>query len=141
MSEIANAQTGNLPRSRGLLWVVVLVALVLIGFIFWHVFAQKPHARAVAALVVTVAQATRGDMPVILNELGTVTPTATITVMPNQAVSGYLTEVPFKEGQDVRKGELIAQIDARPYEVLKQQAEAQLAKDQATWGQARSDLA
>ena len=48
-----------------------------------------------------VAQATKGDMPVILNELGTVTPLATVTVMPNQAVSGYLTDVSFKEGQDV----------------------------------------
>src|ERR1700723_1902229 len=140
MSEIANVQTGNVPRRRGLLWIVVLVALILIGFMLWHVIAQKPHARAVAAQVVTVAQATRGDMPVILNELGTVTPTATITVVPNQAVSGYLTEVPFQEGQDVQKDQLLAQIDPRPYEVLKAQAEAQLAKDQATLDQARSDL-
>lgn len=80
-------------------------------------------------------------MPAILNELGTVTPLATVTVLPNQAVSGYLTEVPFWEGQDVKKGQLLAQIDPRPYEVLKQQAEAQLAKDKATLAQARSDLA
>jgi membrane fusion protein, multidrug efflux system len=80
-------------------------------------------------------------MPVLLNELGTVTPIATVTVVPNQAVSGYLTEVPFQEGQDVQKDQLLAQIDPRPYEVLKQQAEAQLAKDEAALGQARADLA
>ena len=141
MSEIANAQTGNLPRSRGLLWIVVLVALMLIGFILWHVIAQKPHARAVAAQVVTVAQATRGDMPVILNELGTVTPTATITVMPNQAVSGYLTEVPFKEGQDVEKGQLLAQIDPRPYQAAVDQAIGTLQRDQGSLDEAKMDLA
>jgi multidrug efflux system membrane fusion protein len=141
MSEIANAQTGNLPRSRGLLWIAVLVALILIGFIFWHVIAQKPHARAVAAQVVTVAQATRGDMPVILNELGTVTPTATITVVPNQAVSGYLTEVPFKEGQDVEKDQLLAQIDPRPYQAALDQAIGTLQRDQGSLDEAKMDLA
>jgi multidrug efflux system membrane fusion protein len=115
--------------------VVVLIALIL-----WHIL-QKPPAKGVQPQVVKVAQAAKGDMPVILNELGTVTPNATVTVIPNQAVSGYLTEVPFQEGQDVQKGQLLAQIDPRPYVVLKDQAEAQLAKDQATLDQARSDLA
>ena len=141
MSEIANVQTGNVPRRRGLLWIVVLVALILIGFMLWHVIAQKPHARAVAAQVVTVAQATRGDMPVILNELGTVTPTATITVMPNQAVSGYLTEVPFKEGQDVEKDQLLAQIDPRPYQAALDQAIGTLQRDQGSLDEAKMDLA
>jgi membrane fusion protein, multidrug efflux system len=141
MSEIANVQTGNVPRRRGLLWIVVLVALILIGFMLWHVIAQKPHARAVAAQVVTVAQATRGDMPVILNELGTVTPTATITVMPNQAVSGYLTEVPFKEGQDVEKGQLLAEIDPRPYQAALDQAIGTLQRDQGSLDEAKMDLA
>ena len=141
MSEIANVQTGNVPRRRGLLWIVVLVALILIGFILGHVIAQKPHTRAVAAQVVTVAQATRGDMPVILNELGTVTPTATITVMPNQAVSGYLTEVPFKEGQDVEKDQLLAQIDPRPYQAALDQAIGTLQRDQGSLDEAKMDLA
>ncbi|HTY56724.1 MAG TPA: efflux RND transporter periplasmic adaptor subunit, partial [Candidatus Binataceae bacterium] len=61
--------------------------------------------------------------------------------VPNQAVSGYLTKVPFQEGQDIEKDQLLAQIDPRPYEVLKQQAEAQLAKDRSALNQARSDLA
>src|ERR1700744_87062 len=114
---------------------------MLIGFILWHVIAQKPHARAVAAQVVTVAQATRGDMPIILNELGTVTPTATVTAMPNQAVSGYLTDVPFKEGQDVDKGQLLAQIDPRPYQAALDQATGTLQRDQASLDEAKTDLA
>jgi membrane fusion protein, multidrug efflux system len=141
MSEIANVQTGNDPRRRGLLWIVVLAALILISFMLWHIIAQKPHARAVTAQVVTVAQATRGDMPVILNELGTVTPTATITVMPNQAVSGYLTEVPFKEGQDVEKDQLLAQIDPRPYQAALDQAIGTLQRDQGSLDEAKMDLA
>jgi multidrug efflux system membrane fusion protein len=79
-------------------------------------------------------------MPVTLNEIGTVTPTATVTVLPNANVSGYLVSVPFHEGQMVRKGQLLALIDPRPYEVLRQQAVATLAKDQGTLDQARYDL-
>ncbi len=140
MSEVAKTQTASRPRRRYLRWIAALVLLVVIAVILWHVFSPKPAAKGAAPQIVKVAQAVHGDMPVILNELGTVTPNATITVIPNQAVSGYLTEVPFQEGQDVQKGQLLAQIDARPFEVMKQQAEAQLAKDQATLDQARSDL-
>jgi membrane fusion protein, multidrug efflux system len=141
MSEIAKKRTGNRLLNRRLRSIVIPVALILIAFILWHVFAQKPHVRAVAAQVVTVVQATRGDMPVILNELGTVTPTATVTVMPNQAVSGYLTDVPFKEGQDVEKGELLAQIDPRPYQAALDQAIGTLQRDQGALDQAKMDLA
>ena len=69
-------------------------------------------------------------MPVILNELGTVTPTATVTVMPNQAVSGYLVEVPFQEGQDVQKDQVLAQIDPRPFQAALDQAIGTLQRDQ-----------
>ena len=139
MSEIAGTQKSHAPRSWRLRWIAGAVVVILIALILWNVL-QKPAVKGVPPQVVKVAQAAKGDMPVILNELGTVTPTATVTVVPNQAVSGYLTEVPFKEGQDIQKDQLLAQIDPRPYEVLKAQAEAQLAKDQATLDQARSDL-
>ncbi|HTI17839.1 MAG TPA: efflux RND transporter periplasmic adaptor subunit [Trinickia sp.] len=91
------------------------------------------------AQVVSAASATLGDMPVTLSELGTVTPIATVMVQPE--LSGYLMNVAYKEGEDVEKGQLLVQIDPRPYLIDKQQAEAQLAKDQATLSQARSDLA
>jgi multidrug efflux system membrane fusion protein len=141
MSAIANTARANPRRGRRLIWILGAAVLVLIAVVAWHLLTQKPPQKGAAPQVVQVAQATRGDMPVVLNELGTVTPNATVTIIPNQAVSGYLTEVPFQEGQDVQKGQLLAQIDPRPYEVLKQQEEAQLAKDQATLDQARSDLA
>jgi multidrug efflux system membrane fusion protein len=139
MSKTADTQKSTAPRSRRLLWIAGAALAILIALILWHIL-RKPPAKGAPPQVVTVAQATSGSMPVILNELGTVTPNATVTVVPNQAVSGYLTAVPFQEGQDVQKDQLLAQIDPRPYQVLMQQAEAQLAKDQATLDQARSDL-
>jgi membrane fusion protein, multidrug efflux system len=139
MTEIADTQKSPPPRSRRLRWIGGVALAILIALISWHML-QKPPAKGAPPQVVRVAQAAKGDMPVILNELGTVTPNATVTVVPNQAVSGYLTEVAFQEGQDVQKDQLLAQIDPRPFEVLKAQAEAQLAKDQATLDQARSDL-
>src|SRR6202034_1140499 len=92
-----------------------------------------------APQVVQVARAARGDMPETLMELGTVTPNATVTVLPQ--LSGYLTEVGYQEGQDVAKGQFLAQIDPRQYQIDLQQAQAALLKDQASLGQARSDLA
>lgn len=141
MSEVPNTQPPDRPHSLGLRWALALSVLILIALVMWHFFTEAPPAKGSAAQTVKVAPATLGQMPVILNELGTVTPTATVTVVPNQAVSGYLTEVPFQEGQDIEKDQLLAQIDPRPYEVMKQQAEAQLAKDRSALNQARSDLA
>jgi multidrug efflux system membrane fusion protein len=67
--------------------------------------------------------------------------TATVTVMPNQAVSGYLTEVPFEEGQDVQKGDLLAQIDPRPYQAALDQAIGTLERDKGLLEEAKMDLA
>jgi multidrug efflux system membrane fusion protein len=78
-------------------------------------------------------------MPETLTELGTVSPIATVTVQPQ--LSGYLTEVGYREGEDVTKGQFLAQIDPRQYEIDLQQTQAQLLKDQALLAQARSDLA
>jgi multidrug efflux system membrane fusion protein len=73
-----------------------------------------------------------------LSQLGTVTPLATVTVKTQ--ISGYLTEVAFREGQMVKKGDFLAQIDPRPYQVALEQAEATLAKDQALLKNAQLDL-
>ena len=94
--------------SRTLLWVVVVIVLIGDALIIWHIVAQpskKPHNTA---QVVTLAKTTVGDMPVTLDEIGTVTPTATVTVLPNASVSGYLVKVAYKEGQMVTKGQLLA---------------------------------
>ena len=77
-------------------------------------------------------------MPVTLSQLGTVTPLATVTVKTQ--ISGYLMEVAFQEGQMVKKGDFLAQVDPRPYQVALEQAQAQLAKDQALLTNARLDL-
>lgn len=128
----------NSRRGR-LRWIVGLVAAVLVIFIVVHLLTRKPAARGTPPQVVKVAQATIGDMPETLSELGTVSPVATVTVLPQ--LSGYLTEVGYKEGQDVKKGQFLAQIDPRQYEADLQQAQAQWLKDKATLAQARSDLA
>ena len=90
MSEVANAPVVGRSRFRRLGWVVAALVVAAAGVVLWQKLAQKPPPRAAPPQIVKVAQAVLGDMPVVLNELGTVMPTATVTVMPNQAVSGYL---------------------------------------------------
>jgi len=126
------------PSHRGR-WIIGALVAVLIIFVVWHILAGKKPVRAAPPQVVKVAKAVLGDMPETLSELGTVTPVATVTVLPQ--LSGYLTEVGYKEGQDVKKGQFLAQIDPRQYEIDLKQAEAALLKDRASLDQARSDLA
>ena len=90
------------------------------------------------AQAVGVATVSSGEMPVILQGLGTVTPLATVTV--RSQISGYLTEIGFREGQSVKRGDFLAQIDSRPYEALLAQYQGQLARDQALLQNARLDL-
>ncbi|NML32586.1 efflux RND transporter periplasmic adaptor subunit [Paraburkholderia antibiotica] len=125
-------------RSRRGLIVFALILLVLIALVVAHLLTRKKPAHESAPIVVTVTRATLGSIPVTLSELGTVTPTATVTVLPQ--LSGYLTEVGYHEGQEVQKGQFLAQIDPRQYQISKQQAQATLAKDRASLAQARADL-
>jgi membrane fusion protein, multidrug efflux system len=140
MTEDVNTQTATQPRVHRVRWIVASAVLILVAIVLWQEFAKKPSTRGVAPQTVRVTQATHGDMPVILNELGTVTPTATVTVMPNQAVSGYLTEVPFQEGQDVQKDQVLAQIDPRPFQAALDQAIGTLQRDQGLLDEAKMDL-
>ena len=87
---------------------------------------------------VGVAHIDRGDIRSSLRALGAVTPLATVTVTTQ--ISGYLMSVDFKEGQLVKKGQMLAQIDPRPYQVALEQDQAQLARDEATLEQAQMDL-
>src|SRR5580704_16996077 len=127
------------PRKNRLRLIVGIVGLLLLVLVLWHIFAGKKPKTGTPPQVVSTATATLGSMPEILTELGTVTPIATVNVLPQ--LSGYLTAVGYKEGEDVAKGQFLAQIDPRQYEIDKQQAEAQLAKDQASLSQARADFA
>jgi membrane fusion protein, multidrug efflux system len=130
------AKRSRHPRVK---WILVGIGVVLLILVLVRLFARKPPAVGAAPQAVKVAQAVSGDMPETLTELGTVTPTATVTVLPQ--LSGYLTEVGYREGQDVKKGQFLSQIDPRQYQIDLQQTQAQLLKDQAAADQAASDLA
>ncbi|HEX4485948.1 MAG TPA: MdtA/MuxA family multidrug efflux RND transporter periplasmic adaptor subunit [Terriglobales bacterium] len=91
--------------------------------------AAAKKQRGSMAIPVTVATAKIEDMPVYLNGLGSVTAFNTVSV--KSRIDGELTQVAFKEGQHVNKGDLLAIIDPRPYEVALSQAQAALFRDQA----------
>jgi len=133
-------QANTRPRKkRWVLITVIVVVIALIALIVVHLLSGGKTKTGTPPQVVSTAKATLGDMPETLSELGTVTPVATVNVLPQ--LSGYLTAVGYQEGQDVTKGQFLAQIDPRQYQIDKQQAQAQLAKDQASLAQARADLA
>jgi len=89
-------------------------------------------------ITVGVAKASLGDIPITVSALGTVTPVATVQI--EARVSGMLDRVGFKEGQLVRKGQLLAQIDPRPFRAALDQAEGQLRHDEAALADAKLDL-
>jgi multidrug efflux system membrane fusion protein len=91
-----------------------------------------------AAMPVVVAPATSGDIDITLNALGTVTSLATVTI--KSQISGYLVNVNYQEGQVVKKGDLLAEIDDRSYQLALQNAEGALARDQAMLQSAELDL-
>jgi multidrug efflux system membrane fusion protein len=78
-------------------------------------------------------------MPIVLNGLGAVTPIATVTVQSQ--ISGQITQISFKEGQTVKPGDPLIQIDPRPYQVALEQAEGALVRDKALLANAKVDLA
>jgi multidrug efflux system membrane fusion protein len=129
-------------RRGGRWWLVVLIVILLAAFIWYRHSGPSgaAHGRfGGAPQAVGVAKAVAGSMQITLDELGTVTPVATVTVLPQ--ISGYLTQVAFTEGQMVTAGQFLAEIDPRPYQVALESDEATLAKDEATLEGARSDLA
>jgi membrane fusion protein, multidrug efflux system len=122
---------------------LIVVALLALGIYqiarFVHT-AAAPSGRAAPGAVQSVGVSTVSlhDVPVVVDALGTVTPLATVTVQTQ--ISGYLTDVKFTEGDVVKKGAALAEIDQRPYEILKAQYEGQLAHDQGLLAQAKADL-
>ena len=100
--------------------------------------ASVKPVPVVRTVPVVTAQVRKADMPVNLSGLGTVVPTDAVTV--HTRVDGQLMSVNFREGQMVRQGDLLMQIDPRPYQVQLLQAEGQMAKDQAMLKNARMDL-
>ena len=131
--------TRERARKPRTLWILAAIGVVLVAVVAARLISRKPARLVIPPQVVTVARVVRGAMPETLAELGTVTPVATVTVLPQ--LSGYLTRVGYVEGEEVRRGQFLAQIDPRQYQISLRQAEAQLSKDEAVLGQGRSDLA
>jgi membrane fusion protein, multidrug efflux system len=136
-------------RSRGrgrILTAIVLIGLAGGGWYLWHQHQTQqpaktaPAGRGAQALPQPVGFATvdKGNIRIVLNELGTVTSLDTVTVQTQ--INGQLQEVGFKEGQLVKKGDFLAQIDPRPYVAALEQAQGTLAKDQGLLAQAQTNL-
>jgi len=139
---------GKKPKRR---WWVWLLGLAVLAYGAYRVRkgmvasqaanvtapASKP-ARDYGAVPVVAAQANKGDIGVYFTGLGAVTPIYTVTV--KSQIAGYLMQVLYKEGQIVQKGEALAEIDPRPYQVMLENAEAGLARDQANLANAKVDL-
>lgn len=142
------------PRRRWLSWFVgLLLMALLVGSAWWLVQRSKapapgpsrvsggpPPGAGAGRLSVTVgsASANRGELPIYIEALGTVTPVVTVALKPQ--VSGVLTEVRFTEGQVVKKGDILAVIDPRPFEQSLAQTQGQRARDEAQLAAARVTL-
>ena len=111
--------------------------LVLLAFYLWSHSGNDAGARRTPAVPVTVAAARQLDMPVVKDALGTVMANTTVSVTAR--VQGQLTKAYFKEGQMVKTGDLLFEIDPRPFQAALTQAQGQLEKDQASLSSADAD--
>jgi len=146
---LSNEGAGEHPAQRRphrrWLWLtagIVLAVVVLYFLLRGHQSSpasQAGAARGPAAVPVTAATAHKGDIGVYYTGLGAVTPIYTVTV--KSRVDGQLMKIYYKEGQTVRQGDPLVEIDPRPFEVQLTQAQGQLIKDQAALENARIDLA
>jgi len=141
--------TRGRPAARGVLVLLVLAGLAaLVWLCVWLVHQPGGGGPGGAggrggfggrggrpSTTVGVATATTSDIPITIDGLGTVTPAATVTVSPQ--VSGVITEILFREGQTVKRGQALAVIDPRPLRNALTQAEGQLARDEAQLANAR----
>ena len=135
-------EANNVPRKRRWVWPVIIVVLIA-GSIF--VYRTRGRSAAAAkgpsappAFSVSVTPVQTRDMPFYLTGLGSVTAFNTVTVKTR--VDGQIVKVNFKEGQFVKEGDLLIEIDPRPYQVALDQANGQYAKDLASQNDAKIDL-
>jgi multidrug efflux system membrane fusion protein len=147
-SELNGADTAGVspppePRANRRLaqraMVVLLIFFTGIALLLYFAERGKPaHAYAPPAVPVVAATAQKGDLPIYLNGLGSVTPLYTVTVRTR--VDGQLFSIPVNEGQMISAGDVIAEIDPRPFEVQLLQAQGQKERDEAILANAKVDL-
>ena len=144
MTRIDDAMTTTFSPNRAT-WALTAIAVAVLGFGLWTVLrpaqaaddakGKRPPEGPVGVVTAVVKSQ---DMPIFRAGIGSVTPTFSVTVKPR--VDGQLDTVGFAEGQDVKKGQVLAQIDPRTLQAQLLQAQAARAKDQATLANARVDL-
>jgi multidrug efflux system membrane fusion protein len=138
-----------MTKSRTIRWVLPIAALVVAGYFGWQRFhdknptaADSPQKSAAsargAAVPVTIAPVVKADFPVYLGGLGTVQ--GFNTVLVRTRVDGQIDKIAFKEGQLVNQGDLLIQIDPRPFQAALDQAKAKKAQDAANLANANLDL-
>jgi multidrug efflux system membrane fusion protein len=145
MDALTREPTTTVTRSRARRVVMLLASVALIAAVgatlwFWPTTTNNPAKDRFAnePIPVLVATATRRDVPIYLDGLGTVQAFYTVTIRP--MVDGPLVAVDFHEGEDVRKGDVLARIDPRTFQAAVDQAVAKRAQDEALLANARVDL-
>lgn len=129
----------RLGRTRLIMGVAAVVAVLFFAWLLAPAHASSHHDAAPTAVAVSTATVERKNVPVYLEGIGTVQ--AFYTVKVTAQVNGQLTTVAFHEGDQVKRGQLLAQIDPRPFQAALDGARAALAKDDAQLADARKDLA
>ena len=131
-------------RSYRWIWIVVILVLAIGGLTYYRkqqAAAQAAKAKAAAAnrsVPITTDTVRQGPIGIYINALGTVTPVYTATITTR--VDGQIVSVNYREGQMVHKGDVLIQIDPRPYQAALTQAQGTLAHDEALLGESRIDL-
>jgi len=144
--KVPTIKTAPTPRARGRFFFSLLIVLLLIAGIVWWARQQSAPQQSGGGgarfgngpMSIFPEAVSKGDIGLNLNALGTVTSLATVTIRTQ--ISGYLIRVVFKEGDEVKKGDLLAEIDSRPYEAALAQQRGQLARDEALLKGAQVDL-
>jgi membrane fusion protein, multidrug efflux system len=145
-TEIPTIRTASTRRSRRGSYLTLFIVLLLIaGIVWWARHQSAPQQSGGgggrfgnAPMSIVPETISKGDIGLNLNALGSVTSLATVTIRTQ--ISGYLIRVVFKEGDEVKKGDLLAEIDSRPYEAALAQQRGQLARDEALLKGAHVDL-
>src|SRR5665213_3485757 len=136
-----------MTKPKVIRWIIVIAAVVAVGFYGWHRFHSEQQAAAASnakkaagrsAVRVTTAPVEKSDFPVYLTGLGTVQ--GFNTVLVRTRVDGQIDKIAFKEGQLVKQGDLLVEIDPRPYQAALDQAKAKKAQDEANLANANLDL-